>query len=103
VVEFTAPVFWSFILLVGVALIVLRRRHPGLHRPFKVPLYPWLPLGFIAVTGWMLWSSLVYTGLGALVGVAVLCLGLIPLGWDALGQRSGRIETQGIKGRSSEA
>jgi hypothetical protein len=76
---------------------------PGLHRPFKVPLYPWLPLGFIAVTGWMLWSSLVYTGLGALVGVAVLCLGLIPLGWDALGQRSGRIETQGIKGRSSEA
>ena len=103
VVEFTAPVFWAFILLVGVALIVLRRRHPGLHRPFKVPLYPWLPLGFIAVTGWMLWSSLVYTGLGALVGVAVLCLGLIPLGWDALRQRPGDAAPHGISGRSSDA
>ena len=103
VVEFTAPVFWSFILLVGVALVVLRRRHPDLQRPFKVPLYPWLPLGFIAVTGWMLWSSLVYTGLGALVGVAVLVCGLIPLGWDTLRQGSIGPRAQGMSGRSSDA
>jgi amino acid transporter len=90
-------------LLVGVALVVLRRRHPDLQRPFKVPLYPWLPLGFIAVTGWMLWSSLVYTGLGALVGVAVLVCGLIPLGWDTLRQGSIGPRAQGMSGRSSDA
>ena len=101
VVEFTAPVFWAFILLVGVALIVLRQREPDLHRPFRVPLYPWLPLAFIGVTGWMLWSSLVYTGLGAWVGAAVLVCGLIPLAWEA--KRHGMRLPQGRAGRSSEA
>jgi basic amino acid/polyamine antiporter, APA family len=101
VVEFTAPVFWAFILLVGVALIVLRQREPDLHRPFRVPLYPWLPLAFIGVTGWMLWSSLVYTGLGAWVGAAVLVCGLIPLAWEA--KRHGMRLPQGTAGRSSEA
>ena len=99
VVEFTAPVFWAFILLVGVALIVLRQREPDLHRPFRVPLYPWLPLAFIGVTGWMLWSSLVYTGLGAWVGAAVLVCGLIPLAWEASRHRM----PQGAAGRSTEA
>ncbi len=82
VVEFTAPVFWTFILLVGVAVIVLRRRYPEVDRPFKVPLYPLLPLVFILVTGWMLWSSLMYTGAGAWVGMAVLACGLLPLVWE---------------------
>jgi amino acid transporter len=99
VVEFTAPVFWAFVLLVGVALIVLRQREPDLHRPFRVPLYPWLPLAFIGVTGWMLWSSLVYTGLGAWVGAAVLVCGLIPLAWEASRHRM----PQGAAGRSTEA
>lgn len=88
VVEFTAPVFWSFVLMVGLALFILRYKQPDLHRPYRVPLYPWLPLAFVAVTAWMLWSSLVYTGLGALVGVAVLALGLLPLGWDAWRHRA---------------
>ena len=99
VVEFTAPVFWAFVLLVGVALIVLRQREPDLHRPFRVPLYPWLPLAFSGVTGWMLWSSLVYTGLGAWVGAAVLVCGLIPLAWEASRHRM----PQGAAGRSTEA
>lgn len=88
VVEFTAPVFWFFILLVGISVIRLRRMHPEVDRPFKVPLYPVLPLLFIAVTGWMLWSSLMYTGAGALVGVAVLACGLVPLALERWRQRS---------------
>ena len=36
-VEFTAPVFWFFFLLTGVALFVLRFRDPHRARPFKVP------------------------------------------------------------------
>jgi amino acid transporter len=87
VVEFTAPVFWFFILLVGVAVIRLRQLQPEVDRPFKVPFYPLMPLIFIGVTGWMLWSSLLYTGKGALVGVLVLVLGLIPFFWDKYRQR----------------
>lgn len=71
-VEYTAPVFWLFLLLVGVALFVLRRRDPDAPRPFRVPLYPVLPALFCLTSLYMLWSSLAYTGTGALVGVAVL-------------------------------
>jgi amino acid transporter len=59
-VEFTAPVFWFFFLLNGVALLVLRRRYAHVERPFSVPLYPALPLVFIATCAFLLWSSLAY-------------------------------------------
>lgn len=75
-VEYTAPVFWFFMLLVGVSLFVFRWREPERERPFRVPLYPLTPLLFLLTCGYMLYSSLVYTGLGALVGVAVLAVGL---------------------------
>ncbi len=77
-VDYTAPVFWLFFLLVGVALLVLRRREPDAARPFRVPLYPLLPLAFCASSAWLLYSSLAYTRMGALVGVGVLAAG-VPL------------------------
>lgn len=78
-VEYTAPVFWTFFLLSTLALIVLRRRDPHAVRPFRVPLYPLLPLVFAAVCAYMLWSSLVYVRLGAIVGVAVLAAGVLAM------------------------
>lgn len=85
-VEFTAPVFWLFFLLVGVALFVLRRKEPQRERPFRVPLYPLLPLVFCATCAYMLWSSLSYVhsqSLGgfnaAWIGVAVLAIGFVLL------------------------
>ncbi|HYO53078.1 APC family permease [Archangium sp.] len=78
-VEYTAPVFWFFFLLTGVSLLVLRRREPHVARPFRVPFYPLTPLLFCATCAYLLYSSLAYTGAGALVGVAVLATGLIPL------------------------
>ena len=74
-VEYTAPVFWLFFLLVGISLFVLRRRDPGTERPFRVPLYPVLPLLFCLTCAYLLYSSLTYTGFGALVGLGVLAVG----------------------------
>ena len=74
-VEYTAPVFWLFFLLVGVSVFVLRRREPHVARPFRTPLYPLTPLVFCAANAWLLYSSLAYTGWGALVGVGVLAAG----------------------------
>ena len=79
IVEYTAPVFWFFFLLVGIALFVLRRREPNAERPFKVPLYPVTPLIFCLSSAYLLYSSLAYTGLGALAGVGVLLVGALVL------------------------
>jgi amino acid transporter len=74
-VEYTAPVFWLFLFLTGIALVVLRRRDAARPRPFRVPFYPLTPLAFCATSGYLVYSSLAYTGLGALVGVGVLLAG----------------------------
>jgi basic amino acid/polyamine antiporter, APA family len=74
-VEYTAPVFWFFLLLVGISFFVLRRREPERDRPFRVPLYPLTPILFCLTCAYLLYSSLAYTGLGALIGVAVLAAG----------------------------
>ena len=60
-VDFTAPVFWFFFLLTGLALFVLRFREPHVARPFKVPGYPILPLVFIGTCGFLLYRSLMFT------------------------------------------
>ncbi len=60
-VDFTAPVFWFFFLLTGIALFVLRLRYPHVARPFKVPLYPILPIVFIGTCLFLLYRSLVFT------------------------------------------
>jgi amino acid transporter len=76
-VEFTAPVFWFFFLLTGVSLFVLRRREPGIPRPFTTPLYPLTPLLFCATCIYMLQASIAYTGGGALAGLIVLFTGIL--------------------------
>jgi len=98
-VDYTAPVFWFFFLLTGVSLLVLRRREPDVVRPFRVPLYPLTPLLFCATCAYLLYSSLAYTGAGALVGVAVLATGLVPLALMRRKVRSGNNPSPG--GRTS--
>jgi basic amino acid/polyamine antiporter, APA family len=80
-VDYSSPVFWLFLSLSGTAVIILRWKRPDLPRPFRVPLFPLLPLLFVGSCLFVLWSSLVYVKLGALVGVAVLMLGGIVLLW----------------------
>ena len=78
-IDYTAPVFWFFLLLVGISLFVLRKKEPEKNRPFPVPLYPVLPLIFCITSAYLLYSSIVYTGWGALVGIAVLFIGILIL------------------------
>lgn len=78
-VEYTAPVYWLFVLLVGVALFVLRRQDPTRARPFLVPLYPLTPLAFCLLSAYLCYASLAYSGRGALIGMAVLASGALAL------------------------
>jgi len=59
-VEFTAPMFWSFLMLVGLALMWLRRMDGAAIRPFRVPLYPFTPLVFCAACAFLAYSSVMY-------------------------------------------
>ena len=59
-VEFTAPVFWGFLCLVGLSLFLLRKRDPHRARPFKVPLYPITPALFSIACAYLTYSSLGY-------------------------------------------
>jgi amino acid transporter len=78
-VEYTMPVFWFFIMLVGIGLFVLRVRDPDTPRPFKVPLYPVTPIIFVATCAYLFYSSLAYVRAGAWVGIGVLAVGAVLL------------------------
>jgi basic amino acid/polyamine antiporter, APA family len=80
-VEFTAPVFWLFFMLSGLALFILRRREPAMPRPFRVPLYPVLPLLFVLSCCYVLYSSIVHaqTEHATHVAIGVMLSGAIVL------------------------
>jgi APA family basic amino acid/polyamine antiporter len=75
-VDYTMPVFWAFFLLTGIAVFVLRVKEPEVERPFRVPLYLVPAVVFCLMCAYMLYSSVAYTRIGALVGVAVLLVGV---------------------------
>ena len=85
-VAYTSPVFWTFFLLTGLTLFVFRRRE-GEAPAFRVPLYPVVPVAFLRMCGYMLWSSINYVrnpqygpkfGIAVLAGLVVMARG-IPL------------------------
>jgi basic amino acid/polyamine antiporter, APA family len=80
-VEFTAPVFWFFFLLTGVGLFVLRFREPNVARPFKVPLYPILPIVFVVTCGYLFYSSVIYAQSQQAVHITFWVMGLGAIAW----------------------
>lgn len=75
-VDYTAPVFWGFLLLVGIGLIRLRQRDRDRPPSWQVPLYPLTPIVFCLFCCYMLYASIAYTGVAGLIGLAVLAAGL---------------------------
>ena len=90
-VAYTAPVFWTFFLLTGITLFVLRHKKKTAPAEFKVPFYPVVPLVFCTMCGFMLWKAVDYIfnphygpkfGGLVLAGLLVMLAG-IPLYWFA--------------------
>jgi amino acid transporter len=75
----TAPIFWLFFLLTGLALFALRERDRDIERPFRVPLYPTLPLLFCLACAYVLYSSLAYAFNTKQWGGGVFLLAFLPL------------------------
>ena len=69
---------WPWLALAVAGVMVLRRRQPGLHRPYRTPGYPVVPLVFIAGTLLVVGTALVQRPVTTLVGVGLTLLG-VPL------------------------
>jgi len=85
-------VSWFFYGMSALGVIILRFRKPELPRPYKVPLYPYLPLIFVLFTVGFLLATLItdiqqyLTGkthlINSLLGVAITLLGLPLYNWS---------------------
>ena len=85
-VNYVTPVFWFFMLLVGLSLFVLRVHAPDAPRPFRVPLYPVTPFIFVLTCTYMLHSGIdfarsTFAGTLSLAGVLIVLAGVPLLLW----------------------
>jgi len=67
-----------FSALAVAAVIVLRIKRPELHRPFRVPLYPFTPLLFVGFSAWILYFTIRDRPTESLLGIATALAG-VPL------------------------
>ncbi len=67
---------WIFFALAGASLMVFRRTLPEAPRPFRVPLYPWVPLLFILAGAGIVLNTYVADTRNALIGTAIFALGV---------------------------
>ena len=71
---------WSFYVLTFIGVMKLRKTHPNLHRPYKVPLYPIVPLIAIFSGLFVVLNQLFFAGakstMMSLGGVVITLIGL---------------------------
>lgn len=72
--------FFPFYVLAVLAVFRLRRTEPALPRPFRVPLYPWVPLVFLLGAGCLMAGALMDADRTALFALGVMLVGF-PVQW----------------------
>jgi APA family basic amino acid/polyamine antiporter len=63
---------WILYLLTALSVIVLRRKQPSLYRPYHVLGYPWVPVLFVAVAAFLLFSTLQTRPRESLMGLGLM-------------------------------
>lgn len=74
----TACVFavWIFFALTAASVFVLRRKNPGVERPYRVLGYPLLPALFVVVALWLLMNTLRTNPVESAAGLGLIAIGL---------------------------
>ena len=77
-------------LLTGIALFVLRLRFPLVARPFKVPMYPIVPVVFVGTCTFLLYRSLLFTLENKAIQIALYVMAAGVVAWVAMQFRRSR-------------
>ena len=75
--DFLLFTIWIFFILTFFAVFVLRKKEPELHRPYKVPLYPIIPLISIIGGGYIVLAAIITQFRLAMFGVILTLAGLL--------------------------
>ncbi len=67
---------WLFYALMIAGVIALRRKHPEVHRPYKMWGYPVTPVLFVAVTVWFLMNMLITRPVPSFAGLLLTLTGV---------------------------
>ncbi len=87
---------WLWVGLAGLAVITMRRTHPEMPRPYKVPGYPWVPLAFVLLAGIFTLNLILEDFWGSLLGAIIILAGLPVYVYLAYQNEMGRIELEEI-------
>ncbi|MHC1685114.1 MAG: APC family permease [Clostridiaceae bacterium] len=71
---------WIFFVMCVAGIFILRKNHKHLERPYKVPLYPFIPIVGIVGGVYILVSTLITDTSNALYGIGITLIGL-PVYW----------------------
>lgn len=72
-IVFAASLFYTAAIA---AVIVLRRKQPALHRPFRTPGYPWTPILYILAYLWFILSILYEQPVEGVFGILLILIGI---------------------------
>jgi APA family basic amino acid/polyamine antiporter len=65
---------WVFYVSSAAAVFILRRREPAMRRPYLTIGYPFVPIVFVAVAGWLLLETLLTSPRNSLIGLAIVAV-----------------------------
>ena len=89
---------WSFYVLTFLGVFKLRKERPDLHRPYKVPLYPIIPMIAIAGGLFVVVNQLLFSGFQNTIisfgGILITLVGL-PI-YDSMQKRAKKHEDNDI-------
>jgi APA family basic amino acid/polyamine antiporter len=74
-VIYSGTVLMIFNALAVGAVMVLRRKEPDLPRPYRTPLYPFVPVFFILMSLVIIWNAVSERPLEAGLGIATVLAG----------------------------
>lgn len=73
---------WIFFTMVVLSVVVLRRKHPEWHRPYRVVGYPYTVVVFVVVSGAFVVNTLMASARSSLMGLVLLLLGIPVYLWS---------------------
>lgn len=69
-----------FYVLTVYAVVVMRKKHPDMERPFKIPLYPILPISYVVLAAALMIGQICVSPMFCGAGLAIILTGL-PVYW----------------------